>query len=136
MYLDKSYKDKEIIFFEQYQPIDVIRNMPYNLGSAVKYLIKVGYTDDLSDYACARDYLKDLIKNVNVNYKVKLDVDARRALSVYSAKNNLIGKLFESWCNDLNKLKVKEAFITYKTVLDVIDVLDEKLKDYNEPNDE
>ena len=131
MYLDKTYKKQEAIFLKQYQPIDVIRNMPYNLGSAVKYLIKAGYTDDLPDYAYARDYLKDvLIKNEDT-YKVKLSIDARQALSVYVTRNDLVAKLFENWCKNL-----KTAYISYKSILDVIDSLDEKLIDYDEPNDE
>lgn len=136
MYLDKSYEDKEAIFLKQYQPIDVIRNMPYNLGSAVKYLIKAGYTDDLPDYAYARDYLKDvLIKNEDT-YKVKLSIDARQALSVYVSRNNLVAQLLKNWCDSLDKLKVKRTFITHKDILGVIDILDEKLIDYDEANDE
>lgn len=136
MYLDKSYKDKEAIFLKQYQPIDVIRNMPYNLGSAIKYLIIAGDSDELPDYACARDYLEDFFKNIDDCYKVKLDIDARQALSVYVTRNNLIAKLFKSWCESLNSLKIKTALITYKDISDVIDILDEKLRDYDEANDE
>lgn len=136
MYLDKTYKKQEAIFLKQYQPIDVIRNMPYNLASAIKYLIIAGNSDDLPDYACARDYLEDVLKEDKGYYKVKLSIDARQALSVYVARNNLVAQLFKNWCDSLNKLKVKRTFITHKDISDVINILDEKLIDYDEANDE
>lgn len=138
MYFDDFYKEHNVLFLKEYQPIDVIRRMPYNLGSAIKYLIKSGYSEENLNYVYARDYLKDVLHDADKSCHIvlNLNIDVRQALSVYVSRNNLLATLFLKWTKNKDKLKVKKVQIDYQDILNLINTLNKKIKNNNELNDE
>lgn len=52
------------------EPIDILRFAPFDLGNALKYLIRAGHKDDeLQDLLKADWYLKCAISSVGLNYE-------------------------------------------------------------------
>lgn len=122
MYETAHYKDCTATFTKVYQPIDAIRNMPFSLGCAIKYLCRAGHKDDISlDYQKAYDYLCDVRDHMKGTlYRCRLNREGKQALIAFAENNKYIQRLFDMWISDHDQEPHEDVYITYNSLEFVI----------------
>lgn len=96
MYQTEHYKDCQCT--REFQPIDVCRSLDFDLGNAVKYILRAPFKHNpREDIQKARDYLVDYLEfhqNPFAYYQTKLSIRAVCALEEYCRNNRVIATLF------------------------------------------
>lgn len=135
MYETQHYKDCTVRFTKTYQPIDAIRNMPFSLGCAVKYLCRAGHKGDiLEDYKKACDYLCDVRDHLKGNYYCCRHIkrEDKQALIALAGANDNIHKLFETWLENYEQDPTEDIYVTYNSLEFVIGALNEYCKGFKD----
>lgn len=133
MYETAHYKECTATFSKEYQPIDAIRNMPFSLGCAVKYLCRAGHKGDvLEDYKKACDYLCDVRDNqLKGNYySCHINREGKQALIAFARQNDYIRRLFDVWLGNYAQEPHEDVYVTYNALEFVIGALDEYCKGF------
>lgn len=117
MYSQKHYEKSAVTFTRSYQPIDAIREMPFSLGCAFKYLARAGFKGDkVEDLEKAHDYLDDVLKfNVSKNddglMEFEITVEAMQAVYAFAKNNHYIHTLFNTFIEKHEKVYKTESFL-------------------------
>ncbi len=136
MYEASHYQNCTVTFTRKYQPIDAIRNMPFSLGCAFKYLCRAGYKGDIGeDYQKAMDYLIDFRDNLGKKcYRnLHLNRDAKQALLAFIRNTSYLRALFGSWYEAYLEDHSTKVYVGYQDISDALDLLN-KFFENKDPN--